>query len=994
MKQFLFFIAMVCAGISLPAQSHSVLSQGNWVKVATDTNAIYRLTFNDLQEMGVDVSNLSSDHLNLYGYPAGSLNKAHASGSTYDLQKMAILVDDGGDGTFDAGDFLLFYGQSAVSWQSAADSSMFNHSTNPYCNKVYYYLRTDDTDPKRVKTLDFSSQTPTDTITSLTYTYLHEKELYNPLHSGLTWMGELFSDTTERTFTVDLPGYLVKGGKMYLKIGAGGTERSYFTIYVNGQAVDSIYTIAITHPVIDIYRTQYDTIDLPDLDNHSEIKFVYNKPNDSAFAYLDYFELNLNTMTNIPDPVKTTEIRSTQAFEQGTHLYRFTNTQSFNFVWDITDPLEVSSMKIDRSGDTLSFIDNRSGRNYMLYNYAPGYYVNDHTGLLRKKIYLVGDNNLPTPELIGRIDNQDIIGTPTPNMIIITTETLQDAAKKLAQLHTDKDNLKVDIFLTNQIYNEFSGGRTDPSAIHNLIVQKHNQASKKSKLQYILLLGQASFDYRGIEYPEIEQVPTYETKNSFSMINSYATDTYLATINDTILPIGRIPARTADEAEAVVNKIIDYQTGSDLTTWKNSAIMVADNSVYGVFMQDSDAISDSILSYDYNLNQSKLYLSLFPDVNGEYPQVKQKLINRVNDGVFYVNYTGQGGPNQLATEDIFSIEDAKALENTNRYPLWVNASGGTAKFDDPEQQSVNAALVMNSLGGAIAAIGNSAPNYNSVNFALNSNMMTYLFDKNNKQRTIGDAYAYAVNNNISSQRAIWTLLGDPALKPAWPDYGVETTKVNGEDISSFNDTILPGSLLTLEGNIVDNGGNIVTDFTGKVRATVYDMPYTKETIEGENDPVKEITLYDSLLAMNCIDVKNGHFIGNVRLPALEHLTYGNIKISYYGQNGTFDATDNLNTLVYGGKPNGIGKNPAFEAIRAYPSPFTNHLQLQFPGNFVRQNLTIKMVDVTGRAVYQNQINANSTSGKISLNMPDLPQGIYFLNITGNKGAKAFKLVHQ
>ena len=172
------------------------------------------------------------------------------------------------------------------------------------------------------------------------------------------------------------------------------------------------------------------------------------------------------------------------------------------------------------------------------------------------------------------------------------------------------------------------------------------------------------------------------------------------------------------------------------------------------------------------------------------------------------------------------------------------------------------------------------------------------------------------------------------------------------------------------------------------------MPYTKETIEGENDPVKEITLYDSLLAMNCIDVKNGHFIGNVRLPALEHLTYGNIKISYYGQNGTFDATDNLNTLVYGGKPNGIGKNPAFEAIRAYPSPFTNHLQLQFPGNFVRQNLTIKMVDVTGRAVYQNQINANSTSGKISLNMPDLPQGIYFLNITGNKGAKAFKLVHQ
>ncbi len=994
MKQLLFSIAMVCAGISLPAQSHSVLSQGNWVKVATDTNAIYRLTFNDLQEMGVDVSNLSSDHLNLYGYPAGSLNETYAPDFTYGLQKIAILVDDGGDGTFDAGDFLLFYGQSAVSWQYNAGLNMFNHNLNPFSNKVYYYLRTDDTDPKRIETLDFSNQTPTDTINTLTHTWLHQKELYNPLHSGRNWMGELFSDTTESTFNVNLPGYLVKGGKMYLQIGSNNSERSYFTIYVNGQAVDSIHTFAIAHPSIDIYKIQYDTIDLPDLDNHSEIKFVYNKPNDSAFVYLDYFELNLNTMVNIPDPVKTTEIRSKQAFSEGTHLFRFTNTQSFNFVWDVTDPMNVSSMKIDRSGDTMSFIDTRPGRDYLLYNYAPGYFVSGHTGLVRKQIYLVGADNLPTPELIGKVDNQDIIGTPTPNMIIITTPAFQEAAKKLAQFHTDKDNLKVDVFLTNQIYNEFSGGRTDPTALRNCIAQKYNSESNKSDLQYILLLGQASYDYRGIEYTETEQVPTYETDNSSNLINSYASDAYLTTIDDKILPIGRIPARTVEEAEAVVNKIMSYQTGLDLTTWKNSAILVADNSVNGVFMQDSDAISDSILSYDYNLNQTKLYLSLFPDVNGEYPQVKEKLLNMINDGVFYINYTGFGGPEHLANENIFSVEDANALENANRYPLWINASGGTARFDDPAQQSLNAALVTNGLGGAIAAIGNCAPNLSSVNLALNSNMAAYLFDKNNKQRTFGDAYAYAVNNNVSSQRAVWTLLGDPALKPVWPDYGVETTKVNGEDISSFNDTILPGSLLTLEGNIVDNGGNIVTDFTGKVRATVYDMPYTKETIEGENDPVKEITLYDSLLTMNCIDVNNGHFIGNVRLPALEHLTYGNIKVSYYGQNGTFDATDNLNTLVYGGKPNGIDENPAFAAIRVYPSPFTNHLQLQFPGNFTRQNLTVKMVDVTGRAVYQNRINANSASGNISLNLPDLPQGIYFLNVTGNKGAKAFKLVHQ
>lgn len=991
MKQLLFSIALVCAGFTIPAQTHSVLSQGNWVKLSTDSTAIYKLTYYDLQAMGVDVTNLASDHLNLYGMAAGALDEVYDSAFTYDLQKMAILVDDSGDGTFDPGDFLLFYGQGPVTWDYNAGSNRFQHSTNPYDAKVYYFLRTDDSNPKRIQTVDFTGQTPTDTVTQLTYTLLHEKELYNPLHSGRIWMGEMFKDTTERTFTINLPGYQFTEGNLNLSLGSNSTDSSTVEVYVNNQIVDTVQNLITPANGYHAYKLKNYTINLTSLTNPFELKLVFNQPNDSALVYLDYFDLNLNTGVDVPDPIQTTEIKSPQAYTEGVHFYRLTNTQPFNFVWDITDPLNVSTMKIDRSGDTLSFIDNRPGRHYLLYNYAPMHYMKLDDGS-QKLVYLIGGENLPAPGLEGAVENQDVIGSTTPNMIIITTNYLQDAANNLATFHENNDGLTVGVFKTNQIYNEFSAGRLDPTAIRNFIAQKYRAGEGKSNLQYILLLGPASFDYRGILYPGIAQVPTYETLESGNIINSYGTDTYLSMIDNTLIPIGRIPATSMEEANGVVNKIISYKTNSMLTTWKNSAIMMADDGDYGLFSQDADAFSQAILDSNFNMNQTKLYFSLWPRIDDGYPQVKQKLMSMLNTGVFYVNYLGQGGSQELSKEQVFTVEDAQSLENIQTLPLWVNASSQTARFDDPEQTSVCAALLLNPNGGAIAGIGNSSPNYASTNYNLNIALTNYFFGSSRQAKTFGDAYTFSINH-VNLNRQVWTFLGDPALKAGWPVYRVATTKINGEEAVSYADTILPGSLLTLEGNIIDADGNVVTGFNGKVRATVYDMPYTKETVEGEYDPVREITLYDSILSMNCLEVVDGHFIGNVRLPAHEHLTYGNIKISYYGQNGSLDATGNLDQLVYGGKPNGINETNILSALQAYPSPFDHHLTLFIPAHFARQHLSLILTDITGKAVYQNQVDTQSTAGEFSVNLPDLPQGIYLLNVSGIQGHKVFKLMH-
>lgn len=992
MKKLLFFIVLVCAGFSATAQSHSVLSQGNWVKVSTDSTGIYRLTYYDLQSMGVDVNNLSSNSLNLYGMAAGSLNETYDTGFIYDLKKIAVLVDDQGDGTFDAGDFLLFYGQGHVTWDFNTESKIFNHATNPYCNKVYYYLRTDDTNPKRIQTVDFSSQSPTDTITQLTYAFLHEKELYNPLRSGRTWMGEKFDDTTERTYHISVPGYQITGGNLQINFGTKTSVQSTIEIFVDNALVDTLKTFVTSYSGIWAYKLQSFNLDLTNVGNEFDLKIVFDKPNDSSFIYLDNFQLNLTSGFVISDLIQTTEIRSPQAYTEGVHFYQFYNTHSCNFVWDVTDPLNVSSMKTNRSGDTLSFVDARSGRQYVMYNYASEYAPKLTSGY-KNASYLVGADYLPDPELIGKIDNQDIIGDATPNYIIITNSELYDAAVNLATFHTINDDMTVEVFTTDLIYNEFSAGRLDPGALRNFIAQKFNAETNRGVLQYVLLFGPASFDYRGILYPDITQIPTYETVSSGDLISSYCSDEFITHIGDSFIPVGRIPASTPEEANRVVEKIEAYKTNSRLTIWKNKAVFIADNGDNGYFTQVSDMVSDSLLVNNPNLNQVKLYLSLFPAVNGGYPQVRTNLLSMLNDGVFYVNFIGHGGPLHLTSENIFSVEDAQALTNTNPNPIWVNFSGGTSKYDDPERVSVNMALILNSSGGAIVSIGNSGAGYGSENNLLNIEFVNYFFDASNKNSAFGDAFASAIMHLVSD-RKVWTFLGDPALKPSWPVYDVQTIKINGRDAATITDTILPGSLLTLEGNIVDESGTAVDNFNGKVCATVYDMPYIRETIEGEYDPVREVTLYDSILAMNPIDVENGHFLGNVRLPANEHLTYGNIKISYYGQNGMVDASGNWQKLMYGGKPNGIKEDPALASLRVYPSPFTNHLQMLIPDNLTTENLMLNMSDITGRTVYQNHISANGISGNVSLNLPDLPRGLYFLNITANKGNKVFKILRE
>ena len=130
----------------------------------------------------------------------------------------------------------------------------------------------------------------------------------------------------------------------------------------------------------------------------------------------------------------------------------------------------------------------------------------------------------------------------------------------------------------NQIYNEFSGGVTDVTAIRDFLYYAYRNYWPAP--QFVLMLGQASFDYKGILGVQSSFVPTWETPESLDDLGSYGTDDYFAKFGDNDVPslvVGRVSARTEAESDAFVDKLIRYENNSGADGWKMRMLFVGDD---------------------------------------------------------------------------------------------------------------------------------------------------------------------------------------------------------------------------------------------------------------------------------------------------------------------------------------------------------------------------------------------------------------------------------
>ncbi|MDP6908598.1 MAG: type IX secretion system sortase PorU, partial [Flavobacteriales bacterium] len=489
----------------------SELASGNWYKIGVGQNGLYRVTYDDLLEMGMDVNSIDPRKLNVYGNGGGMLPQPNAMFRHDDLVQTAIEVVGESDGSFDSGDYIIFYAKGPHNWvQDSTSCGLFKHEFNIYSDKAYYFITVDRGTGRRVSLLS----TPTDPITHSVTTFIdysfHEADNVNLLKSGREWYGEVFDVQTSYGFDFGFSNVLANEtayvGARFLAKSSVSTSH---TIKVNGTSVASSIPIPTTTGGYNAVAKESLTCTNVQLaSGNTNVTVSYNKgSNPSAVGWLDYLEIVVKR--NLSMAGGQMKFRDLTTVGTGNVAdFQISNANGSVRVWDVSDPTNVGEMNLDLQGNTASF--------------------QAETDQLRQFIAFNGSVHF-SPDLIGHVANQNLHGLSQVDMIIVAHPNFLSEAERLANFHQQNENnpLSVHIVTPAQIYNEYSSGAQDVTAIRDFMRMFYVRSiSWEDMPRYLLLFGDASYDYKDRLADNTNYVPTYESLESLTPTISYASDDY------------------------------------------------------------------------------------------------------------------------------------------------------------------------------------------------------------------------------------------------------------------------------------------------------------------------------------------------------------------------------------------------------------------------------------------------------------------------------------
>lgn len=879
----------------------SVLAQGKFVKLRISETGIYKLTHEDLTSMGIDPQNVR-----VFGYGGGILDQNFLSPKIDDLPEVAIWVEKGSDGVFNAGDYVLFYGQGITKWTYDKSKSIFTHTINHYSKYGYYFVTSDAGTGKKIteKTITLPNSPTIHTIEEFTDYQVHEKDLRNLTQSGKEFYGETFNDVNSYNFSFSFPNPVPGNTTIArLDVAAASSANSDFLLTLNGGQTK---TLTVGRKTEGDYYEQAKAANgiftLTPPNGTFLFNLTYPKLTATSVGYLNYLEVNARRqlkMAGSSMQFQNVDYLGTGSYNQ----YQLSDANSNIQIWDITDQQNIAKMPTTTSNAKMIFVDSA--------NEIKNYIAIDPTA----------KNSFSTPVVVGVVPNQDIHAIMQADMVIITHPNFLSQSQTLAQTHREKDNFTVEVVTTEQVYNEFSSGTPDATAYRwmmKLLYDRAITANKTDDLpKYLLLFGKGSFDNRKITSNSGDNfVLTYEAENSLSTTLSYVTDDYFALLDDnegTQVPsnlmdigVGRFTVSTQQQATDVVKKTIDYMNNQEKGNWKNQICFVADDGDGALHMKQADSIAVSIARNFPAYQVNKIYLDAFEQeitASGEsYPLAKNKLMNLIRSGLFLLNYTGHAGPTGWTNESILTAADVKSLSNKN-LPLWVAATCDFVQFD-VQTQSAGEQVVFNPAGGGIGILAAARPVYASQNFTLDKLFCENLFKKQNGEHLrVGDIIAYT-KNNIGSEinKLSYVYVGDPAIKLNYPTkYNIITSKIN-ESTTLGNDTLKALSVANVQGYIADNTGNKVESFNGSVHAVIYDKVQRSTTRDNEKDGTVTYSDRPSVLFSGNTNVKDGVFSFSFMLPKDIKYNYGGGRINYYAQDdvNNNEAQGHFENFVIGG----------------------------------------------------------------------------------------------
>lgn len=883
----------------------SVLSSGKWIKIAITAEGIYRIEFSKLKEAGLEYPS----NPRIFGNNFGQLSYYNQDPKPDDLKEIAIFKATGNDEIFNDGDYLLFYGQGTGRWITDYEMRTFKFVRHNYSDTAFYFITSSPDGGKEMG----SSIEPQEEATFRTSEYdilhIHEFETENLIKSGREWY-QPFPVTGRIDINPDFNDLILNDSIKYsIKVLARASTKTEFRLFSGESLSDQLFVPGVnlssqtgTYAQI---AAKEGSIIAGSSNPSFYIRFL-NNGEAGAKAWIDYAVFHARSR-------KIFRGKSTVYFDQRSvnpnSITEFTIQSQTEMLslWDVTDPFNVKKIIYKKSGENIVFKSATDTlRRFLAFN---------ESGVM---------NPVFKP---GLIKNQNLHGSIDAGMIILTHPLFERYANKLAGIHKMNSGLVSLVVSPEQIYNEFSGGIPDISAIRNFLRMKYlRQKDGNNPLRYLLLFGDGSYENKTPPPGNPNFIPTYQSQNSNVYISSFTSDDFYGLLDydegedfgTEDLGIGRLPVTDTIQAGLVISKIDNYINRSEKGEWKNIVCIVADDEDGNTHMEDAEGLAEILESEHPEINIDKIYFDAFPQVSGatsqSYPEVNRAINDRISSGCLVFNYTGHGNEIGLAHERVLKSEDIASWTNSTKLPLFITATCEFSRFDDVEmnyltgqyiaKNSAGEKVLLNDKGGGIALMSTVRLVYSAPNYEINRNLFEVLLDRDSSGNglRLGDIIRLAKNKTGGQvNKRNFVLLGDPAVRLTYPFKGeVMTDSLNHKSVKEETDTLKALSLVTISGHLEDDNGSIIRDFNGTISSIVFDKPSRMMTLANDGGNKMEFDLFANRLYNGQATVREGKFEFSFMVPRDIDYRYGQGRISYYAYNSDTDINGSFGEFTTGG----------------------------------------------------------------------------------------------
>ena len=739
-----------------------------WVKLFVEEDGLFRIDPDWLQGRKVDVEEIDPRTFRLFYL--GEEQPLHARGE--------------GDGRFDPGDYLLFYGRFRRDEIEPGRQKDFG---SLYGNRNTYWLTWGEEAGRRFSERSGAPVNNYPQSTSFWTTAHFEQDLhYDPLPAALDnrrdhwfwrepvsatrpevpsaaiFVGDLKSpDLTEdytAWFRASLHGTSDLGHHTVIKLNARHTLVD--TIW--GGKGEGQVELPIAREISSTFLRQ---------GTNRVLLQVFADQEKFDLIYFNWFAIGYRRFYQ----AWSGQLEFSQPFADGRRVTIFGLRDTRAELFDVTSGVRFTDLQIDsvEAQVQVTFEDSNAD----------------------SATYIIADSlALKTPE--GKLDQSSTwsrLAHGADYLIVVHPDFLA-AAGRLAD-HRRSGGLQVEVVNSEDIYDEFSYGRVDRQAVADFV--RHAYVDWEPRPSYLLFLGDDNYDYRNIKGGGTP--PAVPTLYYQSRDRGDAPSDFLYTLVDgddllADLAVGRLAVESSDEALQSVDKIIRYDRDPEPGDWRSRVIYLANYHPKQTFTEPSDFLA-ARYTEPLGFQSVKIYNpdeSPFPNLTG------RKFLDALNAGALLLNYNGHGSAGTM--QFIFSMENPdwdylSQVHNGGRLPLVLALSCLNSMFVNPIWEGLGETLTARAEGGAIAYISATEKSRPSQNNLLSEQIFEQIFER--EILTFGPVLNTAKMRVLAAhpgwEDVVLTmqLFGDPAQDLALPlgaDYTPLDLRVDADEV--FGDATL------------------------------------------------------------------------------------------------------------------------------------------------------------------------------------------------------------